>query len=133
MKPSFIRRSLFVACSSLLAAFTATAANTFYAPGDLVLYFQKEGSTNTIYANLGSAANLYRGSAAGSADGVNNINFLDLNTTLTSAFGAGWASDTTIYAGLAGVFSTNTTNNILTDLDPSRTLYVSRSRDASQL
>lgn len=121
---------LHMACSSLLAAFPANAANTFYAPGDLVLYFQKEGGTNTVYASLGNAANLYRGSAAGAADGVNSINFLDLNTTLTSAFGAGWASDTSVYAGLAGVFSTNTTNTILTDLDPSRTLYISRSRDA---
>jgi PEP-CTERM motif len=130
MKKLLKHRALLVACSSVLAAVPAYAANSFYAPGDLVLYFQKEGSTNTVYAGLGNAATLYRGSAAGAADGVNRINFLDLNTTLTSAFGAGWASDTSIYSGLAGVFSTNTTNNVLTDLDPSRTLYISRSRDA---
>lgn len=129
MKQQFKRHALLMACSSLLAAFPVNAANSFYAPGDLVLYFQKEGATNTVYANLGNAANLYRGSAAGAADGVNNINFLNLNTTLTGAFGSGWASDSSVYAGLAGVFSTNVTNNILTDRDPSRTLYISRSRD----
>lgn len=130
MKQPFKRRALMMACASLLSAFPVNAANSFYAPGDLVLYFQQEGGSNTIYANLGNAANLYRGSAAGAADGVNSINFLNLNTTLTSAFGAGWAADNKIYAGLAGVFSTNNTNSILTNLDPSRTLYISRSRDS---
>ena len=130
MKKSLKYSSLLVAASSLLAAFSAAAANSFYAPGDLVLFFQKEGGTNTIYANLGSAAALYRGAAAGSADGVNNIGFLDLNTTLTAAFGAGWASDTGIYAGLGGVFSTNNTTNLLALGDPARTLYVSQRRDS---
>lgn len=129
MKLLFKRRALSVAATSMLAAFSASAANSFYAPGDLVLFFQKEGGANTIYANLGSAANLYRGTAAGATDGTNNIGFLNLNTTLTTAFGAGWASDTTIYAGLGGVFSTNSTTNLVTLGDPARTLYVSQRRD----
>lgn len=114
--------------AALTAAPTAKAANTFYAPGDLVLFFQQEGGSNTVYANLGSAASL-RGTTAGAADGTNRINFLDLNTTLTSAFGPGWAADPTIYAGLAGVYSTNGTNtSAVVDGDPYRTIYVSASR-----
>lgn len=128
MKHSFNRYALLTAFSSLLAAFPAGAANSFYAPGDLVLFFQQEGGTNTVYANLGNAATLYRGTAAGAADGVNSINFLDLNTTLTSAFGAGWASDSSIYAGLAGVWGTSNSSLVLQDSDPHRTLYVSASR-----
>jgi hypothetical protein len=57
------------------------------------------------------------------------LNILDLNSTLTSAFGSGWASDTSIYAGLAGVRSTNDSSNAITNGDPNRTLYVSASRD----
>lgn len=131
MKNKIKRCALLVASSSILAAFPAQAANSFYNAGDLILTFQKEGGTNTVYANLGNAATLYRGAAAGSADGTNNINFLDLSTTLTSAFGAGWASDSAIYAGLAGVWGTSssTSNNNLQDGDPNRTLYVSQSRD----
>ncbi|MES2475940.1 MAG: PEP-CTERM sorting domain-containing protein [Verrucomicrobiota bacterium] len=117
---------------AILAATMATpaarAANTFYTPGDLVLYFQQEGGTNTVYANLGNAAS-FRGSAAGAAGGTNQLNFLNLNTTLESAFGLGWASDSTIYAGMAGVFSTNSSNaTAVVDGDPYRTLYVSASR-----
>ena len=130
MKKSFNRHALVMAFSSLLAAFTANAANSFYAPGDLVLFFQKEGSTNTVYANLGNAATLYRGTAAGSADGTNSIAFLNLNSTLTSAFGAGWASDTGLYSGLAANWGTSTTSTLLQDGDPHRTLYVSASRNS---
>lgn len=126
------KRLLLIAAAGLqLAGNQARAANTFYAPGDLVLFFQKQGSTNTVYANLGNAATLYRGAAAGTAsDGsLTNINFLNLNSTLTSAFGGGWQSDPSIYAGLAGVFSTNSTNTTAApNGDPYRTLYISSPR-----
>lgn len=130
MKNTFKRSALLMASSSLLAALSATAANSFYAAGDLMLTFQKVGSTKTVYADLGNAATLYRGAAAG-PDGASNINFMDLNSTLTSAFGAGWASDPNIYAGLAGVFSNNfsaTPSAPVTLGDPGRTLYVSAPR-----
>jgi len=121
-------RVLALAVGSLaISALSANAANSFYAPGDLVMYFQQEGGTNTVYANLGNAATLYRGAATG-VDVANNLNFLDINSALVTAFGAGWASDTTIYAGLAGVWGTNATNNSLQDGDPHRTLYVSAAR-----
>ena len=127
MKHTIKRSALLAASSSLLAAFSAPAANSFYAPGDLMLTFQKVGSTNTVYANLGNAATLYRGAAAG-PDAANSINFLNLSSTLTSAFGAGWASDTGIYAGLSGVQAISSTSNALVDGDPARTLYVSAPR-----
>ena len=116
-----------MASSSLLAAFSASAANSFYNAGDLMLTFQKTGSTNTVYADLGPATN-YRGAAAG-ADAASSINFMDLNTTLTSAFGAGWASDPTIYAGLSGVYAKSDTSLAVVNGDAARTLYVSASRD----
>ena len=129
MKKPFNRQALLMACFSILSAYPAHAANSFFAPGDLVLYFQKEGGADTVYATLGNAANLYRGSASGATDGVNNLDFLNLNSSLTSAFGAAWASDTKVYAGLAGVLSSNGTTNTLTNGDPARTLYVSRARE----
>lgn len=130
MKSTLAKQTLVAACTTLMVAFSASGANSFYAPGDLVLTFQQEGGTNTVYANLGSAAG-FRGTAAGASDGTNSINFRDLNSSLTSAFGSGWASDPTIYAGLAGVWGTSATasNNTLVDGDPNRTLYVSASRD----
>jgi hypothetical protein len=126
--------ALLVASASLAAVSSGNAANTFYAPGDLVLFFQKPGNSNTIYANLGNAANLYRGASAGIGltDGtLTSYNIIDLNSTLTSAYGAGWASDASIYAGLAGVWGTSATNGTLTDGDPHRTLYVSLGRGSA--
>lgn len=133
MKNKLTRRLLSAAVPFLLTALPAGAANTFYAPGDLVLFFQQEGGSNTVYANLGNTANLYRGGQAGTGGSDNSLtqtNFLNLNTTLTSAFGAGWASDPSVYAGLAGVWGTSATNGSLQNGDPHRTLYVSAARDS---
>lgn len=113
-----------------LAAFfceSAAAQNTNYTPGDLVLFFQKEGSTNTIYVSLGNTATVFRGAAAG-PDAANLVDFLNINSELTAAFGAGWASDPQVYAGLAGVWGTSTTSSLLQNGDPHRTLYVSSPR-----
>ena len=131
MKNRIKRCAILVTSASVLAAFPAQAVNTFYNAGDLVLTFQQEGGSQTIYANLGNAATLYRGAAAGAADGVNNINFLDLNTTLVSAFGAGWASASNIYMGAVAVWGQSAlTSNTLQDGDPNRTIYASQSRDS---
>lgn len=133
MKLKFKSLLLVAAAGMSLASNEVQAANSFYAPGDLVLFFQKQGSTNTVYANLGNAATLYRGASAGTLgdQDLTKTNILNLNSTLTSAFGSGWQSDTGIYAGLAGVFSTNSTNAIAApDGDPYRTLYISSARNS---
>lgn len=120
---------LFLATSiSVLAPCAALAqTNPTYQKGDLVLYFQEEGGANTIYANLGNSALLFRGSASGPG-AANLVNFLNINTELVEAFGATWASKTTVYAGLAAVRSTSSTVSTLFNGDPPRTIYVSRAR-----
>lgn len=125
---SLLRTALSAAVLSMLAIGGTKAANTLYAPGDLLLYFQQQGGTNTVYVNLGNAATDFRGAAAGVAGGTSKINFMNINTTLQSAFGTNWASSPTIYAGLAGVWGTDPEDESLQDGDPSRTLYVSKSR-----
>ncbi len=108
-------------------ASSAMATNSHFATGDLLLTFQKVGSTNTVYADLGSAAS-FRGSSVGTY-ASNQINFLDLNAVLTSAFGAGWASDPNVYSSLAGVYASSSISNTVVNGDASRTLYVSASRN----
>jgi hypothetical protein len=102
-------------------------AQTTVAPGDLILFFQKPGVTNTVYANLGNAATLYRGAESGPSAANQALDIININTTLVDAFGAGWASDPDIYAGLSGVRS-NSAGTGVTNGDQNRTLYVSRSR-----
>ena len=120
-----------LAAGSLAISATAVQAqnNPNYAPGDLVLFFQEEGGSETVYANLGNTATTFRGAAAG-VDVANSFNFLNINSTLVSAFGAGWATNTSIYAGLAGVWGTSGTTSGHTNGDPHRTLYVSAARSA---
>jgi len=127
---SKLRVLALAAGSFAITVLSANAANSFYAPGDLVLFFQQDGGTQTVYANLGNAATLYRGAATGAAGGTNSLNFLDISATLISAFGPGWASDTTLYAGLAGVWGNSNTLNTLQDGDPHRTLYISAARSS---
>lgn len=141
MKNKYKRSVLIAASASILTAFSATAAtNTVYQAGDLMLYFQQldvvasanAGSAviaNTVYVDLGAATN-YRGTAIGTADVANSLNFMNINSTLVSAFGAGWATDSSIYAGVAGCYS-GTSNTVVTNGDISRTLYVSAARDAA--
>ena len=114
---------------SLTATKSLAQGNPNYIAGDLVLFFQQEGGTNTVYANLGNAATVFRGAGAG-PDIANNVNFLNVGTALTAAFGSGWATSTTVYAGLAAVWGTNVTNNTLQNGDPHRTLYVSAKRQS---
>ncbi len=130
MKNKFKRCALLLASSSLLAAHSVTAANALYNAGDLVLTFQKIGSSNTVYANLGNAATQFRGSTAGTAGGTNHLNIIDLSTTLEAAFGTGWQSDTGIYMGAVGVYSTDESTQDLVNGDPARALYVSKARTA---
>jgi hypothetical protein len=97
------------------------------ARGDLMLFFQKPGDTDTVYVNLGNAATLYRGDATGPTAARQALNIININSSLTSAFGAGWASDPDVYAGLAGVLENSTATTVVNG-DQYRTLYVSRAR-----
>lgn len=111
---------------------TAQAQNPNYAPGDLVLYFQNPGgatgSTETLYVNLGNTALSFRGAAAG-PDATGILNIININTQLIAAFGPNWATETHLYAGLAGVWGISPTNAALMNGDPHRTLYVSQGRN----
>ena len=127
MKNTPVKLFSIVAMSAAFAG-SAMATNSYFATGDLLLTFQKVGSVNTVYADLGSAAS-FRGASAGTY-ASNKLNIADLNTILSTAFGAGWASDPSIYTGVAGVYSVSNTSSSVISGDASRTLYVSAARSA---
>ena len=124
MKQNKIIRFALLASAAMFAVGSAQGAVT---AGSLVLFFQKPGDTDTVYVNLGNAATLYRGAAAGSSAANQALDIININSTLVSAFGSGWASDQNIYAGLAGVLENSTATTVVNG-DQYRTLYVSRSR-----
>ena len=122
---SFTLLSAAMAFGLVVPAMAATP--TTFSVGDLVLTFQKVGDTDTVYADLGSATS-FRGASAGTC-AADQINFLDLNATLTSAFGAGWASDPAVFSSVSAVYSSSGTSNTVVNGDAARTLYVSATRN----
>lgn len=109
----------------------ANAQNTQFAPGNLVLCFQQEGGSNTVYARLGNAALMFRGAAAG-PDAINRLRFQTIGADLVNAFGPDWATDPSIYVGASAVWGTSnsTFNNNLQNGDPNRTIYITRPRNS---
>jgi len=111
----------------MLSATVAQAQNANYTAGDLVLYFQNPGGTTgsdqTLYVNLGNTATAFRDATS------NLLNISNIGNDLTAAFGANWFEQDTLYFGLAGVWGSSNISNSLQNGDPSRTIYVSRSRN----
>lgn len=126
---SKLRVFALAAGSLAITALSANAANSFYSAGDLMLYFQQEGSSNTLYVDLGNVTT-YRGAATG-ADVGNILNIININTQLNAAFGASWATETNLYMGVAGVVGTSQSSTVVTNGDPQRTLYVGASRNGA--
>jgi hypothetical protein len=102
------------------------AQNLNYAPGDIVLFFQQFGGTNTVALNVG-AATTFR-------DATSNIlNIANIGAQLSNGitgFGASWYDSTSLWWGAAGVRSNSTSSTTVTNGDGGRTLYVSRDRTA---
>ena len=121
------KRLLAVLLGTGLLCSSSMAANTAFAPGDLVLFLQERTGTNTIYVNLGNAATLYTRGQTG-VNGPSVFNITNIGAQLSSAFGPSWASNTEVYAGLGAVWGTSSTNATLQNGDPHRTLYVSQPR-----
>ena len=104
------------------------AQNTNHTTGDLVLFFQNPngliGGTQQVFASLGNTALVFRDATAGSA-----LTLLNINTELTSAYGANWASTTTLYGGAGGVWgNSGSLSSALQNGDPNRTIYTTQRR-----
>ncbi len=138
LKSTFTKAALVALAVTGIATTPALAQNATYAPGDLLLFFQQFGGTQTVLYNLG-AAWTYR-------DATSNImNIVNLGGTLTGSVGSGgagysatWYNDMTAstvggadvpltYWGLAAVRSSSDSNAASVDGDPARTVYTSRS------
>jgi len=100
---------------------TARADNANFAPGDLVMYFQQFGGSNTIMVPLGAGTS-YRDAT------TSILNIVDLGAVLSSTYGVNWFDDNTIYFGIAGVRSASTGTTTQVNGDPNRTIYVSQAR-----
>ncbi len=126
------------AVASGMAIAPAWAQNPDYENGDLVLFFQNPGGTTgadqLLFISLGNTALDFRGAGAGIEAGQLSLSLLNIDAQLDLAFGSNWANETTLYAGLAGVWGTaGTTSTAVVNGDPNRTVYTSRQRNAAGL
>ncbi len=125
----FIHKSRLIALAvgSLLIPTVGAQAEAFnFSNGDLILAFQATsgtGSTQNLFFNLGSTTDIR--DSGGYIGSLGN-----LNTDLTTVFGADWFTRDDIWFGAFGNLNYQATSGIGSkapvDGDPSRTVYVSR-------
>ena len=125
MTKNILSTAILAAAGMALSASSAMAQNPNYAPGDIVLFFQQFGGSNTVALNVG-AATTFRDTTS------NILNIANIGAQLsngTTGFGASWYDSTSLWWGAAGVFNNSTSSSTVTNGDPGRTLYVSRNRN----
>jgi hypothetical protein len=126
-KSKFI--ALATAVASVIAGASAQAQNPNFANGDLILGFQSKGGTGAdknVLVNLGNTATVFRNANTNS---INLDNIVNVNSILTSTFGAGWFDNTNILWGAAGVWA-NVIEGNLQNGDPEQSIYISKTRTA---
>ncbi len=110
------RASLPLAISALALALSTTAHAAAYSSDDLLLGVRKPGVANNYVLNIGQA------SAVRDASGIITFSLGDINTDLTTVFGAGWAADPAVVWSVSG--TTGSFNPV--GSDPLKTLYATR-------
>ena len=111
------------------------AADDAYTANDVLLLFQNPGGTvgtdQVVYYSLGSTYNVFREAATpGSGSFGTTISLGNINTILTTTFGADWTGgSSTIFTGAAGQNgNTGSLNTSITNGDYARTVYVTKPR-----
>ncbi len=121
---SILTKAILAVAGVALSSSAALAVNPNFVAGDLVVFFQQRGGTNTIMLDVGQATNF--------RDATSNlINIANLGTELadgTNGFGAGWANDSSLFWGAAAVRSSSSGTSAQVAGDPSRTIYASQGR-----
>ena len=126
-----------IAASALAVSSTGAFAATddAYSTNDLLLFAQNPaGNTGTdkvVYFSLGSTYNVFRDAATpSSANFGSTISLGNINTILTSTFGADWTGlASSIYFGAAGQYgSANAASTAISGGDLARTVYVTKAR-----
>ena len=112
--------AVLLAAAGMLAAASSASAAMSYTPGDLFMGFRTSDSTEgSVLLNIGQASTYQ------AATGDFALATGDLNSVLTTQFGANWSTRSDLYVGIAGSPSnTDTVGN-----DPFRTNYASRAQD----
>jgi hypothetical protein len=125
LKSTFAKAALIALAVTGLSNPRASAQNPNYAPGDVVLFFQQFGGTNTVMLNIGAGVT-FRDATSNMID-IANIGSLLSAAPGSGGFGSSWYELTNLWWGAAGVRTDSTTTTHVNG-DAGRTLYVSSVR-----
>jgi hypothetical protein len=130
-------RTLALAAGTL--AVTATGAQAaqagIYANNDLLMFFRNPagatGNDQIVTFNLGSTYNVFRDAATPNSSAFGTVISLgNINTILTSTYGAEWTGlSTTLYAGAVGqngAADSLTSATAIANGDAARTIYITK-------
>ena len=114
------------------------AADDAYTANDMLLFFQNPsgsvGTDQVVYYSLGQTYSVFR-NAATPGDGTfgSTISLGNINTILTSTYGADWTgAASSIYAGANGQNgATSALSTTVTNGDYARTVYVTKKRTSA--
>ena len=106
-KQSFTKTALLALASLAIVATTAKSQVTYSSAGDFLLGFRQTGTANDILVDIGSF----------NLNSSTSISLGDLGTKLAATFGAGWATDASVFFSIAGTGVSG---------DPSNTSYVTK-------
>ncbi len=120
-----ITRKIALMAIAGMALATTSAHAVTYAQGDLLMGFRDTDGTASIVVNIGQLST-YRDYNNPAADF--NVSVGNLGSLLTTNFGAGWTTDSTIRWGVIGTGNANGTFTSGTPsvIDPADTLYISQ-------
>jgi hypothetical protein len=121
----FSPKRLILAAAAMACATQAASAALAFTNGDLILGFQATagtGSTQNVFFNLGSPIAYRNGTNPSGTIG-------NINTTLTSVYGANWYTREDLYFGVVANLNGNANSGAgsrgVVNGDPSRTFYLS--------
>lgn len=126
-------KHLILGSLALMCVFAAPSARASitYTSGDLLLAFRKTGDTNTFVVNLGAATSFRDAASAFNLDGTIG----DINTDLTSIYGASWYTDSNVFASIVGAKKGLTGDGTVTTPPPNaaNSVYASKAGTGSPL
>lgn len=123
---------------ALLPPGTTAAPDSGYQENDLLLFFRNPagtvGNDQVVFFSLGSTWDVFRRAATPSDPTFGTVISLgNINTILTSTYGANWSSlSSTLYMGAAGNNgSTASLSTAVSNGDYARTVYVAKPRNGA--
>ncbi len=123
MTKNILTKAILAAAGVVLSVGSASAQNANYNKdaGDITLFVQQFGGSNTILLNIGTGQT-FRDTT------TNLIDLKNIGTELVANFGASWYEDANLYWGVAGVRTNTDSSAAAVNGDPHRTIYTTKER-----